>query len=356
MSFFNAGSSSSVVGTSTQNSSTAKDIEVVDPPPDSISSLSWSPQGDFLAAGSWDNNVRIYEVGANGQSQGKAMYGHEGPVMSVCWSKDGTKVLSGGADKAARMFDVQSGQSSQVAVHDAPIKAVKWIEAQGGILATGSWDKTIKYWDLRQQSPVATATLPERCYTMDVAYPLMVVGCAERKVNIYNLAEPTKLYRTAESPLKFQTRVVACFPAADGYAIGSVEGRVAISYVDEKVPASQNFSFKCHRRDQSPQSKDQHTLVFAVNDISFHQQHGTFSTAGSDGTITFWDKDSRTRLKTFDAVPGPISSTAFNRTGTIFSYATSYDWSKGYSGNVGISNKIMLHACKDEEVKKKPKK
>jgi hypothetical protein len=32
---------------------------------------------------------------------------------------------------------------------------------------------------------------------MDVAYPLMVVGCAERKVNIYNLAEPTKLYRVS---------------------------------------------------------------------------------------------------------------------------------------------------------------
>ena len=53
-------------------------------------------------------------------------------------------MLSGGADKAGRMFDVQSGQSSQIAVHDAPIKSVKWIDAQGGILATGSWDKTVK--------------------------------------------------------------------------------------------------------------------------------------------------------------------------------------------------------------------
>lgn len=69
MSFFNASSSSTVAGTSTQGSSAAKDIEVADPPPDSVSSLSWSPQADFLAAGSWDNNVRIYEIGANGQSQ-----------------------------------------------------------------------------------------------------------------------------------------------------------------------------------------------------------------------------------------------------------------------------------------------
>ena len=43
------------------------------------------------------------------------------------------------------MFDISTGQSQQVAQHDAPIKVVKWIESpQGGILATGSWDKTIK--------------------------------------------------------------------------------------------------------------------------------------------------------------------------------------------------------------------
>lgn len=31
--------------------------------------------------------VRIYEVGANGQTQGKAMYQHQGPVLDVCWNK-----------------------------------------------------------------------------------------------------------------------------------------------------------------------------------------------------------------------------------------------------------------------------
>lgn len=31
--------------------------------------------------------VRLYEVGANGQTQGKAMYSHQGPVLSVCWNK-----------------------------------------------------------------------------------------------------------------------------------------------------------------------------------------------------------------------------------------------------------------------------
>lgn len=60
-------------------------------------------------------------------------------------NQDGTKIISGGADNAARLFDIQSGQSSQVAQHDNAVKVVKWIETpQGGILATGSWDKTLK--------------------------------------------------------------------------------------------------------------------------------------------------------------------------------------------------------------------
>lgn len=89
-----------------------KDLEVSDPPTDSISSLAFSSVADYLAVGSWDNNVRsliscmlvprgrtqlttcislyqvrLYEVGANGQTQGKAMYSHQGPVLGVCWNK-----------------------------------------------------------------------------------------------------------------------------------------------------------------------------------------------------------------------------------------------------------------------------
>ncbi|KAH8112004.1 WD40 repeat-like protein [Phellopilus nigrolimitatus] len=356
MSFFGGAPSTAgtTIGATNTNANEPKDVEVSDPPSDSISSLAFSSAGEYLAVGSWNNEVRIYEVNPQGgQTQGKAMYQHQGPVLGVCWNKDGNKVISGGADNAARMYDLATGQSSQVAQHDGPIKCVRWIETpQGGILATGSWDKTLKYWDLRQPNPITTVTLPERCYSMDVVYPLMVVGTAERHIQIYNLTNPSTAYRTQMSPLKFQTRVVACFPSADGYAVGSIEGRVAIQYVEEKQ-ANQNFSFKCHRKEQAPNAKDQ-TLVYSVNDITFHPVHGTFSTSGSDGTVNFWDKDARTRLKTFDPSPGPIVATAFNRTGNIFAYAVSYDWSKGHTGmTTGHPNKIMLHACKEEEVKKR---
>jgi len=44
--------------TNTSTTAVEKDIEVVDPPTESISSLSFSSQADYLAVGSWDNSVR----------------------------------------------------------------------------------------------------------------------------------------------------------------------------------------------------------------------------------------------------------------------------------------------------------
>ena len=116
-----------------------------------------------------------------------------------------------------------------------------------------------------------------------------------------------------------------------------------------------NFSFKCHR--QTPQNNRDISNVYSVNAISFHPEHGTFSTAGSDGAFHFWDKDAKNRLKGYPEVGGPIVSTSFNRTGNIFAYAVSYDWSKGFQSNTQQQQvtKIMLHAVAPDEAKPRPK-
>lgn len=136
----------------------------------------------------------------------------------------------------ARLYDLQTGQATQVAQHENAVKAVRFIDAPnaGQMLVTGSWDKTLKYWDLRSATPAATIQLPERCYTMDVAQQLLVVGTAERHIAIINLNNPTTIYKSMQSPLKWQTRVVSCFNTGNGFAVGSIEGRCAIQYVEEK--------------------------------------------------------------------------------------------------------------------------
>jgi hypothetical protein len=73
------------------------------------------------------------------------------------------------------------------------------------------------------------------------------------------------------------------------------------------------------------------------------------ATAGSDGRFSFWDKDSRTKLKTSEQLEQSITACCFNRDGQIFAYAVSYDWSKGHEfNNPQKKNYIFLHSCYDE--------
>ncbi|CAO3600289.1 unnamed protein product [Absidia cylindrospora] len=310
--------------------------------------MAFSPQADYLAASSWDNQVRIYDIQPSGMAIPKAAYAHDEPALDVAWSRDGTKLISGGADRTGRLFDINTGQSMQIAEHSAPIKCVKFLDQGQTMVVTGSWDKTLKYWDLRTRQPIGSVQLPERCYSMDTQGSLLVVGTADRHIIIVDLNNPTTIFKKTTSPLKWQTRCVSCFTIGNGYAVGSIEGRVGVQYTNDKEIRN-NMSFRCHRDDKKN--------IFSVNAISFHPTYGTFSTSGSDGTVSFWDKDSRQRMKEFKNVNGTVSCTAFNRTGNIFAYAVSYDWTKGYKfANASHPNRIFLHAVRDETVKPPTKK
>lgn len=132
-----------------------------------------------------------------------------------------------------------TGQSVTFGTHAAPIRALRFVDvpnAPGPIIATGSWDKTVRYWDVRNSaSPLATLACPERVYAMDTAERLLVIATADRQVCLVDLAaDPAAFLRKVESPLKHQTRAITAFPDGKGWAMGSIEGRASLNAVDLK--------------------------------------------------------------------------------------------------------------------------
>lgn len=91
---------------------------------------------------------------------------------------------AGGCDKQVTMWSLQTNQTQVVAKHDQPVPFVFHVKEMSNMLVTGSWDKTVRYWDLRSPNPVHTQQLPERVYGMDIKYPLMVVGLAGRRIQV----------------------------------------------------------------------------------------------------------------------------------------------------------------------------
>lgn len=322
-----------------------RDFEVAGAPTDSISSISFSPKSNLFVASSWDKKVYLYDAAADALScTAKGSTTHEGPALCAAWNNDGTKIYSGGTDCKARCWDLEGGDTAtsiQVAQHGAGITKMSWIEEMKALL-TGSWDKSLKYWDTRSPSPAITINLTERLYAMDSLFPILVAATADRSVFLYDLRHPGPFHELKRytSPLKYQSKSVSLFPNKAGFALGSIEGRVAVHHVEDK-DASANFIFKCHRVGSD---------IFSVNSISFHP-FGTFATAGSDGTFNFWDKDAKQRLKAFPKASMPIPAATFNNDGSIFAYAVSYDWSKGSEFyNSSDSNYILLHPVNDYEI------
>ncbi|XP_073258096.1 mRNA export factor-like isoform X2 [Porites lutea] len=278
-----------------------KDVEVQSPPDDTVSALKFSPKADFLIGSSWANDVRCWEVKENGQTVPKAQQFHTGPILDCCWHDDGTKVFTASTDKQCKMWDLNSNQAVQVAQHDKPVKTCQWIQAPNySCLMTGSWDNTVKFWDTRQSNPMMVLQIPERVYCADVVYPMAIVGTAQRGIICYQLENQPSEVKRLESPLKYQNRCVSIFrdPKKNnqpvGFALGSVEGRVAIQFIEPQNPKD-NFTFKCHRSNGTGANVQD---IYAVNDIAFHPVHFcSLATVGSDGKFSFWDRDARTKLK-----------------------------------------------------------
>ena len=136
--------------------------------------------------------------------------------------------------------DLGSQKLFQVAQHEKPIRKVKWVKELPGLVTAG-WDNSCKFWDCRQPKPVASLDLPERAFAMDCVFPLLVVATAERKIGMFDCRK-LQTPQWINSPLKFQSRCVAVFPNAEGFALGSVEGRVAVHFVVPVIHSRSSFS------------------------------------------------------------------------------------------------------------------
>jgi hypothetical protein len=68
--------------------------------------------------------------------------------------------------------------------------------------------------------------MPGKVYSLAVTATRLVVATADRHVMVYDLRNLSVPEQKRESPLRYQTRKIACFPNNSGFAIGSVEVRL----------------------------------------------------------------------------------------------------------------------------------
>ncbi|HSE38947.1 MAG TPA: caspase family protein, partial [Blastocatellia bacterium] len=110
-----------------------------------ISAIAFAPDGKTIASGSYDNAIKLWDVGSARQLYN--LTGHASEVTGVAFSPDGTMLASCSRDKTVKLWNAQTGQPIRtIPAHASDVFAVAF-SPDGKTLASGSYDKTVRLWD-----------------------------------------------------------------------------------------------------------------------------------------------------------------------------------------------------------------
>ncbi len=193
--------------------------------------VSWSPDGRWLAAAGDDRVVFVYDTGT--WEVHRSLVGHKGSVQCLDWSNDGTRLASGsGRDKVVPngigenvtyIWDVESATVlMRLEGHTDGVLGVAWSPDDARI-ATASDDRTARVWDPATGEEVARLE-GHTSGTLDCAWSpngtLLVTGSRDYKARLWHVGENRSLGRWADYNC---VRSVDWHPAGDIIATSGVD-------------------------------------------------------------------------------------------------------------------------------------
>jgi WD40 repeat protein len=147
----------------------------------SVNSVSWSPDGRWIATGSGDSSIRVWDA-ATGELE-ERLLGHTGVVNTVDWAPDSRRLVSGGSDGTARVWELEEHRTRRGAeVEGREMFTLAAQQTQSALFAAFSPDgqrvltgdveiSAVKIWDLSVRGDEEVVNLPtDYLAPVDVAF------------------------------------------------------------------------------------------------------------------------------------------------------------------------------------------
>lgn len=270
---------------------------------DIISDLKFSPVKNQLLASSWDNRVLLYDCSNLDRITILTEFESRAPILSIAYGS-GNSTYVGGLDGTIRQIDYENLKIDNENMGDVSsnessggINNLNGIENQPHILVASDFSGKLQFVDTRKRTPILSRQLSKKVFCLDTTSEYLTIGMSERNIEIYDHRNWNQPYQVRESGLKYQVKDLKNFPTGEGFAISSIDGRVAIEYFDPSEAAqSKKFAFKCHRFSDKQSQTD---MVYPINSIAFNKGNNTLLTAGSDGYLCLWNWQKRKRIKQY---------------------------------------------------------
>ncbi|KAI5179176.1 mRNA export factor [Pancytospora epiphaga] len=297
--------------------------EIPECPADTISDISFSPDGTAMAVASWDSTVSIYTMkrqgglGTYGSTQvpkRERSYNLSKPVLSVAFF--GSITVAGLVDGTLVCID-PSGRIDTVQAHGEGVKGLKNYNDQ--FIITGSFDQSLKVWDLKSAQPLSSLVLPGKVYSMSLVGPMLCVGLSNKTVQVYDMRN-FGMVKAFTVRFNYGIRSIGCLGDMDCFAVGGVEAKIELMSCSVEA---KKYIVRAHR---------ENAQCFSVNLVRFCPiDSNVLVSGGADGSLVWFDRLNRTKLSTL-TYGSPVTAGEFSADNSYFVFATGDDWSKGYTG------------------------
>ncbi len=231
----------------------------------------------------------------------RTLEGHEDIILSVAFDPMGRMLVSGSYDRTVKLWDVASGKLLHtLGGHTNRIYSVAF-SPSGRMLASGSNDKTVKLWDVASGKLLRTLE-GHRDYVTSVAFNpsggTLASGSNDSTVKLWDVASG-KLLRTLEG------HRIAVFSVAFNSTGGTL--------------ASGGY-YNIVKLWHATSGKLLHTLEghedYILN-VAFDPSGGTLASGSNDKTVKLWDVASGKLLRTLEGHTNGIDAVSFSMDGRL---------------------------------------
>ena len=251
----------------------------------SVYSVAFSPDGKYLASGSYDKTIKLYDVSdPKNAREIKTLKGHSDYVYSVVFSPDGKYLVSGSYDDTIKLYDVIDPKNAYeiktLSGHSGDVNSVAF-SPDGKYLASASDDNTIKLYDVidpKNAREIKTLSghsnwVRSVAFSPDGKY---LASGSYKEIKLWNVIDPKNAIeiKTLKGHSSYVWSLVFS-PNGNYLASASTDKTIKLWNVTDPKNAIEIKTLSGHSDD--------------VNSVAFSPDGKYLASGSDDNTIKLWD-------------------------------------------------------------------
>ncbi|MGK7873602.1 MAG: AAA-like domain-containing protein [Xenococcaceae cyanobacterium] len=307
-----------------------------------VTSISFSPDGEYIATASSDCSARLWDLFGNQIAEFK---GHSGMVLSASFSNNGEYIATASSDCSARLWDLSGNQIAQFNGYQDWVRSASF-SPNGEYIATASSDCSARLWDLSGHQ--IAEFIGHRGKVLSVSFSLngeyIATASSDCSARLWDLSGRQIAQLNAH---RGWVRSISFSPNGKYLGTGSGDGTARlwdlsghqIAELMKHNGGVRSVSFSPNGKYLATASSDciarlwdlsGHQITAfkghkrGLNSVSFSPKGEYLATASSDCSARLWDLSGH-QIAEFNRHMGFVTSVSFNPKGKYIATASSSD-------------------------------